>query len=205
MRRLLLLFGLLGFVATHAATLASAQGLGEGLFNSVAYKPIPAGAAVKVRPMDNSSNNLVLQEEFERELAAQGYAVGDDAQYVLSFETSDVVGAYTDRDQRHVVELSGSGGRSGGEDLRARVNVFDSAAGGLFNAGRGTGDTSIVTPTQYRMDATIDDKGTGRRLWQAWAVANLEQSDGLTLTLSMVPVVAEAVGQTVKQKPFSLR
>lgn len=201
MRRFLLLFGLLGFVATPA----SAQGLGEGLFNSVAYKPIPAGAAVMVRPMDNSSDNLVLQEEFERELEARGFVVGGNAQFVLSFETSDVVGAYTERDARHVVELSGGGGRGGGEDMRARVNVFDSAAGGLFNTGRGTGDTSIVTPTQYRMDATVDDNDTGRRLWQAWAVADLEQSDGLSLTLSMVPVVAEAIGQTVKQKAFSLR
>ncbi len=201
MRRFLLLFGLLGFVATPA----SAQGLGEGLFNSVAYKPIPAGAAVMVRPMDNSSDNLVLQEEFERELEARGFVVGGNAQFVLSFETSDVVGAYTERDTRHVVELSGSGGRGGGEDMRARVNMFDSSAGGLFNAGKGTGDTSIVTPTQYRMDATIDDKESGRRLWQAWAVADLEQSDGLTLTLAMVPVVAGAVGETVKQKTFSVR
>ncbi len=200
MRFLLLLFGLFGFVATQA----SAQGYGEGLFNAVAYKPIPAGAAVKVRPLDNSDNNLVLQEEFERELASRGFLVSDDAQFILSFETRDVVGAYTERTARHVVELSISGGRGGGEDARARVNVFDSASGGLINAGEGTGDTSIVTATQYRMDATIDDRDSGRRLWQAWAVANLEQSDGLTLTRSMVPVVAGAIGRTIKQKPFPL-
>ncbi|MBL6929113.1 MAG: hypothetical protein ISR44_08050 [Rhodospirillales bacterium] len=201
MRFLLLLFGLLGFAVTPAA----AQSYGEGLFNSVSYKPISAGVSLKVRPLDNSNDNLVLQEEFERALAERGFVVSGDAKYVLSFETSDVVGAYTERDTRHVVELSGSGGRGGGEDMRARVNMFDSSAGGLFNAGKGTGDTSIVTPTQYRMDATIDDKESGRRLWQAWAVADLEQSDGLTLTLAMVPVVAGAVGETVKQKTFSVR
>ncbi|MBL6945817.1 MAG: hypothetical protein ISR47_04190 [Rhodospirillales bacterium] len=201
MRLLLLLFGLLGFVATQA----SAQGVNEGLLNAVAYKPIPAGSTVRVRPLDNSDNNIILQEEFERELESQGFVVSDDAQLVLSFETRDVVGAYSDRSARHVVEFSVSGGRGGGEDARARVNMFDSSSGGLLNAGRGTGDTSIVTATQYRMDATVDDKGSGRRLWQAWAVANLEQSDGLSLTLSMVPAVAESVGQTVRQKPFTLR
>ncbi len=121
---------------------------------------------------------------------------------MLTFGIRDTVGAFLDRNPRHVLELSGGGGRGGGEDARARVNVFDSSGGGVMNEGSGSGDTTIVTPTQYRVDASMEERTSGRRLWQGWATANLEQSDGLALTMSMVPVLTQHVGQTVRQKPF---
>lgn len=201
LRILVMLAGILSLVSTTAV----AQSIGEGLLNAVSYKAIPPGAVLTVRPLDNSDANLALREDFERELRGRGYRVGPDAGLVLSFETRDVVGAYSAGVARHVVELSGGGGDGGGEDARARVNMFDSSSGGVLNPGSETKDTTIVTPTQYRIDATVEDRSTGRRLWQAWAVADLEQSDGLTLTRAMVPAIANALGETVRQQPFPAR
>lgn len=194
----------LTLVAVLACGPALAQIANEGLMNAVVYTPVPKGASVTVSPLDNSDDNMVLQKVFESELTAQGYKVVPDAPLVLSFETRDVVGAYTSRNARHVLELTGGGGRGGGEDAKARVNVFDSAAGGLLNPGRDTGDTHIVTPTQYRMDVTLERRDGGTRLWQAWALADLGQSNGLALTRAMVPVITRAIGQTVRQQPFAV-
>ena len=129
--------------------------------------------------------------------------MSEDAALVLSFEVRNVVGAWRAGSQRSVLELEGHG-RGGGEDARARLNIFDSNRGGLLNEGRG-GSTSITTPSQYRLDATIDDRQSGERLWQAWAVADLSQSDGPTLTRAMVPAMVRNLGNTVKRQTFPLR
>ncbi len=201
MRLLFLVLGLIGLTVSPVF----AQSAGDGLLNAVAYKDIPAGAGILVRPLDDSDDNLILKQEFEAALQSQGYRIQPDSSLVLSFETKDTLGAYTDRNARHVLELSGGGGRGGGEDARARVNLFDSASGGLVNTGRESGNTAIVTPTQYRVDVSLDDKANKKRLWQAWATADIEQSDSLTLTRSMVPHIVQAVGQTIRRQPFKVR
>ncbi len=201
MRFLFLALGLFGLVASPVF----AQSPDSGLLNAVAYKDVPTAAAITVRPLDDSDDNLILKQEFEKALQNRGYRIVQDSPLVLTFETSDTVGAYTDRNARHVLELSGGGGRGGGEDARARVNVFDSVSGGLMNTGEDTGDTSIVTPSQYRLDVSLDDKADRKRLWQAWATADIARSDGRTLTRAMVPVIVQSVGQTVRRQPFQVR
>ena len=193
----------LGLVAVSLAGPASAQS-SQGLLNAVAYEKVPLGTAIAVSPLDNSDDNLALQKKFEGELQAAGYTIAGNAPLVLTFGVRDFVGAYLDPNARHVLELSGTSGRGDDETARARVNVFDSAGGGLLNTGTESGNTTIVTPTQYRVDATLDSRDTGRRLWQAWATANLGQADGHALTMAMVPAITRQLGHTVRQMPFPL-
>lgn len=173
----------------------------EGTLNAVAYKPVPVGTAIMVRPMDNSDDNMVLVGVFEDALRAHGYAVAKNAPLVLTFETRDEVGAYNSGERRHIVELTGSNATGADESAKARVNLYNSSSGGLFNTGQER-ETEVVTRSSYRMDVTLDERDGGKRLWQAWAVADLEQSDGLTLTRAMVGPVAKAIGQTVKRATF---
>lgn len=192
------LFAWLGFLAFSFAGPAAAQ----GLLNAVSYEAIPTGSAIAVSPLDNSDDNLVLQKQFETELRAAGYTIDGNAPLVLTFGVRDLVGAYLDPNARHVLELSGTSDAGADETARARVNVFDSAGGGLINTGSESGDTTIVTPTQYRIDATLDTRSSGRRLWQAWATANLGRSNGPALTKAMVPAITREIGRTVRQMPF---
>lgn len=200
MRRLFVWLGLVAISLTGPAMAQSSQ----GLLNAVTYEKIPLGTAIAVSPLDNSDDNMALQQQFEGELRTAGYTIAKNAPLVLTFGVHDAVGAYLDGNARHVLEFSGTSGRGVDENARARVNVFDSAGGGLFNTGSESGDTTIVTPTQYRMDATIDSRETGRRLWQAWATANLGQADGRSLTTAMVPAITRQVGHTVRQMPFPI-
>lgn len=200
MKRLFVWLGLMAFVLAGPAAAQSSN----GLLNAVSYEKIPLGAAITVSPLDNSDDSLALQSRFEEELRAAGYTVAKDAQLVLTFGVRDLVGAYLDGNTRHVLEFSGTSGRGVDENARARVNVFDSAGGGLLNKGSDSGDTTIVTPTQYRIDATVDSRQNGRRLWQAWAIANLDQSNSRTLTMAMVPAITQQLGHTVRQMPFAV-
>ncbi len=198
-------FGIL--VVTLALLVAgrtSAQSVDEGLLNAVAYKPLPAGVAITVRPMDDSDENLILQKHIEGELKAQGYSVSGDGALILTFETRDTVGAWSDAGRRSVLEFEYKSEEGiGGDKERLRLNLFDSAKGGVFNEG-GAHGTSIVTASQYRIDATVDDRRNGERLWQAWATASRQQSDGNTLTQSMVPVIVKNLGKTVRRQTFQL-
>lgn len=207
MRRLtiplvLLLSLAIGLIGLASMTVVRAQGGNQVLLNAIAFKSMPTGAPFSVRPLDNSDTNMALKDEFERILRNNGYTVSDAAAFVISFETSYRIGAYTTRNKRAVLELQARGGREGGEDAKMRFNLFDSNTGGVFN--RGKGETTIATPSQYRIDVTIDEAASGKRHWQAWAVAYLQQPDSLALTRAMVPVLVDNLGQTVKSKAFDL-
>jgi len=194
--------------ASHASAQgSSAQGLslqtgGEGEINAVAYSPLPPGASIRVRPLDNSDINLVLQKEFERHLHAKGYRVADDGAYVLSFDTRNEAGAWVDKGRRTILELDAHGGREGGEFARARLNIFDSQRGGLIN--EGDGGTAVTTPAQSSMEVTIDDK-SGRRVWQAWTSTNLKFTDSESVSRAIVPAVVDELGRPVTRKLFRVQ
>lgn len=177
----------------------------EGTVNSMAHKDVPAGAEIHVRPLDNSDEALAVLEDFKRELKARGYRLNPNAKLVLTFEIRDEIGAFTTTDRRYFVELHARGSRTGGEDAQARFNVFDSRTGGILN--RGKGETQIVTPSQYRLDVTIDrqvDDSHLDRLWQGWAVGDLGSSDSETLIRAMVAPLLNTVGKTVRRQTFPL-
>ncbi len=181
---------------------ANAQSRGQGVLNAVSYLPMPGGASIAVRPLDDTDDNLILQHEFERRLRAQGYTVSPDAVLVLTFETRDVIGAWSDSGQRRVIELKQSRAASGIQDPQVHLNLYDSNRGGVFNEGRGR--TAITTPGRYRLDASIDNRTNGQRLWQGWSVAELGAFDSLNLTRTMVPVIVGGIGQTLKRQSFDL-
>lgn len=176
----------------------------DALLNAVVYRPIPPGTPIAVRPLDNSDENLALQKEIERELAAKGHPVSPDASLVLSFETQDVTGAWSDDGLRTIIELKDNESRTGQDPPQVNLNIYNSSRGGLLNKGRSSG-TAIVTPTQMRLNAVIDDRGNGERVWQAWATAPLGQSNSLDLGQAMVPFVIGSLGNTVKNQPFAVR
>lgn len=200
MKRIARLFACLVVLSSLPAV---AEDTGDGLLNAVSYRPLPTNMPIAIRAMDNSDENMALAREFEGALRAGGYTVSPGAGLILTFEVRDELGAWSDHGKRTLLELSAKGGYEGGEDAKARFNVYNSQKGGILNKGRG--GTSITTPSQYRIDVTIEDKSNGKSLWQAWAVADLGSSDGATLTKNMVPVLVKNLGQTVKQQPFTVR
>lgn len=197
MRFLLLILG----IYTLSLSPVLAEG---GLLNAVSFKVIPTGAAVAVRPLDNSDNNLVLQRDFEQTLRKQGFTVSKDAPFVLSFETRDVAGAYTDRPSQRWDDLSSRRGAGEPEKTRTQLRFFDTPSGGLVNRGGQTRDTTVITPTKHRIDATIEDKANGHRHWQAWTIADQTGADRLAVMRSMVPEITLAIGTTVRQRPFAI-
>ena len=180
----------------------------QAFVNSVSYQPLPERAIISVRPLDNSDANMKIKTSIEEALRARGFGVTKDSPLVLSFDTRDEVGAWSDAGRRTILELRGESGRESGEFTRgeyahAKVNIFDSTSGGLLNEGRG--GTAIATPSTYRIDATLDDRTNGRRLWQGWAIANLAYGDRGDLDRAMIPAIVQNLGRTTARQPFNLQ
>ncbi len=196
-------FPALAAMAQDAVRPAPPEAARQGLANAVVYHPIPEKAVLAVRPLDNSDANMKIKAAIEAALRAQGFGVAASAPLTLSFDTRDEIGAWSETGRRSVLELKAEGGREGGEYAHAKVNIFDSATGGLLNEGHG--GTSITTPSVHRIDVTVDDRTSGRRLWQGWAIANLSLGERADLDRSMIPVIVQNLGRTVSRQPFTLQ
>jgi hypothetical protein len=191
-------------VTVHAG-LTMAQESPTGVLNAVAFKPLPAGAPILVRPFNDTDENLAIKKEFEEALKARGYTIGTDPKgIVLSFESRSQPGYWTSTPQRKFVELQGSAGSGTRLEKGSRgvVNLYNSQQGAVFNEGK----RNVVTPaaTLFRLDVNIDDKTEGKSLWLAWALANLAEGDPATLARAMVPVIVDTIGEGAKEQPFKL-
>ena len=194
MRILAALFCAFFLVATNAVA-------AEGELSATSYKGIPKAATISIRPWDNSDDNLKLAREIKAALEADGHSVRDEADFVLSFSTRNRLGDWSPGGRRSVLELKGSSGRGDVETARVQLNLYSSDQGGVLNRGEEPGS---VVPTNYQLEVTVDGPN-GVRYWQGEATANLERSDGLSLTRSMVPNLIRTLGQTVPIQSFEIR
>ncbi|MDH5748871.1 MAG: hypothetical protein OEY85_06135 [Rhodospirillales bacterium] len=199
MKRLVFLFVGLGVLLVLPATVFAE---GDGRMNAVSFSPLPRGVEISVRPLDNSDQNIVLQKQFEQVLQGRGYKISENASLILTFEVLEQVGRWSSAERRTIFEVEGRQSSSGNDDTRARVSLFDSNRGGVFN--KGEEKRSGAIPSQSRMDVNIDDRNNGKRLWQAWITGDHGRGGAQTLTKAMVQAVVDIMGQTVKSRPISL-
>jgi len=188
------LLGLL--IVTGMTAPAAPQDVEQGLLNAVAFQPIPQGQTVEVRVLDNSDENLAVMRELEAALSQRGVPVGgEEAPLLLTIDTSDSVGAWSapgDTDRIRMMDDRGRLFPQGELDMARQAR--------LPLAG-----TTVVTPAQYRLGLTLDTRATGTRLWQGWATADLSQGEPSELAAAMVPKLADSLGRTVREEPFSLQ
>lgn len=176
--------------------------LADGVLSSVSYLTLPEKLAVSIQPFDDSDDNLEIMQRIEEALRAEGYSVVADAPFVMNFEIRDRLGSLSTSDNRHLFRFESKGGRGGGENAKARVNVYDSQFGGLLN--KGPAAPRVSNRTIYRLEVNIEKKTNNERLWDAWAEAELTSGDGNRLIERMVPVVVKNIGQTIKRKDFQV-
>jgi hypothetical protein len=197
---------LLAILAILVTAEATAQETATGVLNAVSFRPVPEGATILVRPLNDTSENLAIKAEIEKALTARGFRLGEDPKgIVLSFDSRTQPGYWSSTPRRKFIELQGTAGTGTRVEKGSRgvVNLYDSQQGAVFNEG----NRNVVTPaaTLFRLDVNIDDKTDGKSLWLAWAMANLAEGDPVTLAQAMVPAIVDTIGKGAKEQPFQLR
>jgi hypothetical protein len=181
--------------AVMAAWTAWAGAIGEATLNAVAFDQFPADAEIQIRVLDDSEDNLAIASELKRALTERGYSVGgDDAPLALTIDTGDAVGAWRTPSDTDRVRMMDDRGRlfPGGElDVTRQVRIP-------------LPRTTVVTPAQYRIGLTIEDRASGGPIWQGWAIADLSQGEPAELARAMVPKLADSIGRTIREQVFAL-
>ena len=160
----------------------------------MSHSPLPEGLPILVRPLDNSTENLEIKKQFDTALTQSGFTLAKDSSFlVLSFETRrELGGGPTPR--REVTDRMPSD-LAAQKGMRYRPQIASGPAIGPRSISR----------SRYRLDATIDDRQSNKRLWRGWAIAPLHGDDTSASVDAMVKALVTSIGQTVTQKPFDIK
>lgn len=172
-------------------------------FDAIAYKPWPGGTAVALDLMDNSNRNLALLTTLKDALIAKGYRIDPQAALIVTLDSREESGAWSDAGERTFLELRAKGGRGGGGDASARLNIFDSARGGLINQGQRAPER--VTPTRIVYEIMVTTRNDGNRIWQAWASIAPQTAQETPANGAIAGALVESFGKTVRNRTFQVR
>ena len=190
------------FILSVLAIAAPSARADDATINAVTYEKFGRDLPVSVRPLDNSDVNIALQQIFEDALRQQGFTVLANAGLILSFDTKNEEGAWSNTGNRQLIELKNQDGTPHSNSPEVRMNLFNSTRGGVLNPGKP--GTTQVTPTIYRLDVTLENGSNGQRLWEGWATAELGLADEITLSKAMVPLLLQNLGKNISQKKLNL-
>ncbi len=186
----------LALAALGVATAAiAAELIGQATLNAVAFQPLPSHTPIEVQVLDDSDENLAIKSELASALAARGYTVADGAPLLLSINTGDAVGAWNTASKSDQIRVMDDRGRlfpQGEVDMTRQLRLP-------------LPRTTVVTPAQFRLGLTLDQRTNGARIWQGWTIADLSQGDPPDLARAMVPKLVDSLGQTVREQSFDLQ
>ena len=169
-----------------------------GRTHASSYAPLPGDLPVTVRPWDNSAANLRLKANFTDAMSKRGVRLAESGTpLLLNFETEiENLGG---------TEYSPTLGQVQGRnhDTRVRLNFWSSSQDSVMT-GRRDGGVPNLGSVRYVLRATLDDQRSGQRLWQGEASYTGAPADETAAFASMVPVLLEAYGQTVRLRNFQV-
>lgn len=166
---------------------AQTERAAKGVLTAAARGVLQTGAAITVRPPDNTSESIQLRNRIADELERRGFAVEEKAPLVLSFWIDRMAGAGTGK--KRTLELGGKGGSESKPDVALRLNVPI----------LGKKPTDSKPAQQNRLVLILADRRDDR-VWEAQLVAASTSADLLATVSSLVPGVMDHLGRSVQAK-----
>lgn len=183
-----------------------------GQARSTAFTALPAGAAIIVRPLDNSDTNLRVAANFVDALAKRNIRGSDaNARYALNFDIEvqpirQPSLKPTTGDVRAPPPLSNDLQGVKPDDVRGNL---DDSQFRIQMGGSGTedvpprrGDLASRGSLRYVMRATLDDQQGGQRLWQGEATFADSATDEQVAYAKMADALVDQLGRSVRQRSF---
>ncbi len=195
MRFSTLVFSALAMSAMMTTTSLRAEGIE---INAVSFFDIPANESVTVEVFDDAEEVLELKKVFEDELRDKGYTIAVNSRLILSFEIRDTSGKWSGGGPNRLIEISNTENHTGKDAPAVRLNIFDSQRGGILNPKRDKGITEVA-PSEFRIDAVVEDRQNGKRLWQGWSItADTAETDAPAFHRAMIKPLVANIGKTIR-------
>ena len=167
---------------------------------SMRYRAIESGAAMAVRPLDNSTLNLELARQLADALRARGVTVSEDAPLLLEFETAtestkarEPLGVPLER-RRVDIGRKRDLGRS--DAIDAHIDLYSTSRSSVL-----TGVRRPEMTVRYSLRATLSERA-GARLWEGYTEYGDITSDERRLFAAMAPLLASMVGESTGRRQF---
>jgi len=189
-------------LAVLTAPLAATAQTGErapGHVAARAFAAAPAPLAFAVEPGDNTDENMALAQRIAKEAAARNMRVErGQSVVVLRFDTE------VRTNTRVPGQASGAGRESSGfadvdpgrpppPEMGSRVTREESACGDAY-----------ARCLRYVINATLEERPSGRRLWQGHVSYDTSVVDRTTMFVALAPALVAQIGKNVQETPFRL-
>lgn len=196
----------LALTALPLDTAFAQDGRPPGQVAARAFMAAPSPLALSIEPGDNTDENMALAQRLAKEATGRGITVQPQgATLVLRFDTevrtstpprqsySRPGGAFEDPD-------SMTPAQPGARD--EVTNMLSSRGGGVI--GRSSSGADYSRFLRYVINATIDDRATGRRIWQGHVSYDTAEPDRTAMFVALAPVLAEQIGKNTQERAFRL-
>jgi hypothetical protein len=176
----------------------------DGRLNAFACETLPSPLRLSVEVMDNTEQFLRLRDSFVERLKGAGVQVADGTPLVLMLDVRKLV-EFEQQSGGQLFELRAGQedediGRDGELFMRGNVwsNRSDSVLGGRKR------DPGQLATDQVEVSASINSRSDGRCLWRGEVRHELNGDDTLDAAQRIVPFLAGALGQTVRDRPLEI-
>jgi hypothetical protein len=197
-RNLLIAAPFLAVASALPSALALAQDSKPGRVTGRAFHPLPQRAMIEVSPLDDRDENLRIAAALREALLRGGYALGDASTPLrLSFD-SEV------RPLSGPVRAPGTPAPTGSDDVVPGDRGTSPIPERRIQRGSDNVPRGKTPLLRYVLNATIDDRTTGKRMWQGNVRYDDAESDRTQMLMRLVPPLMTAFGQTQKGRSFAL-
>lgn len=196
-RRLLasLLF-LVAAAGTGWSRVAFAQDAKPGRVTSRAFHPVVARTMIEVSPLDDRPENLAIATALRDELSRAGYLLGDaTAPLRLSFDSE--VRAAPGPVRQSPDQPAGRGNAAGDEPNSPLPDR-------PVRRGSDGASRRPAPALRYVVNATLDDRATGKRLWQGNVRYDDAEGDRARVLVRLAVTLMAVFGKSEKGRSFAL-
>lgn len=174
-----------GFLALALLTPAAAQDpkATTATIETVAYQPIPPGAALQTQPETESQMDDDALRQVDADLAARGYALGGDGNLVVTVATQLVSRLSADQT---VGEFNAK------KSDPKNANLFSTEGGTLLNPNAPINTVDRV----FRVNMTVYDRPSGHYIWRGTVERGDANVDPSTAMREMLPALLDHFGET---------
>ena len=166
------------------------------VISALALAPMPSARTVEVVSYDDSDLARTIATVASQALGANGYEVGAGGQLLLGLELVDQL-RLNDRDPTIGSTSPGAENPNQAE----RVNLFADSEDSVFGGRIGPTSPDAV---QFGIYATLNDRATGRRVWQAEIMADIAGSTREAVAPLLMSAVIEHIGEAVAREEMVL-
>lgn len=171
--------------------------------NAFACGTLPQPLRLDVQVMDNNERHLRYRSGLVSRLTRAGIEVSENAPAILMLEVRKVV-EFDRREGGELFELRAGQedediGREG--DLYMRGNVWSNRSDSVLGGRKR--DPGQLSTEQLQVTASVNRRDDGRCLWRGEVRYDLDGDDEDKAVERVMPVLAGALGKTVRNRPVT--